>query len=133
MTELEEEAGCFRDHTAKKRAHMYHPSVMYCSWPFGEVARNSPRVAHIFQWDESCVVHNSLIVARIFLWDESRVAASPRTPYIRFSILIGSSQRLRLRAARKLLAIVLESPYTRFLSGPPNDPTSIHKSGSKFG
>jgi len=36
-----------------------------------------------------------------------------------------------LRAAHKFSVIVLESLYTRFLSGPPNDPTSIHKSGSK--
>jgi hypothetical protein len=30
MVELEEEkeAGCSQDHTAKKGAHMYHPSVM---------------------------------------------------------------------------------------------------------
>jgi hypothetical protein len=38
-----------------------------------------------------------------------------------------------LLADRKFLAIVLESLYTRFLSGPPDDPTSIHKSGSKSG
>jgi hypothetical protein len=38
-----------------------------------------------------------------------------------------------LRADRKFLAVVLESPQTWFFSGPPDDPTSIHKSGSKFG
>jgi len=38
-----------------------------------------------------------------------------------------------LWAARKFLAVVLKSPYTWFLSGPPDDPTSIHKSGSKSG
>jgi len=38
-----------------------------------------------------------------------------------------------LRAAYKFSIIVLESLYTRFLSGPPNDPASIHKSKSKFG
>jgi hypothetical protein len=26
--EEEEEAGCSRDHTAKKGAHMYHPSII---------------------------------------------------------------------------------------------------------
>jgi hypothetical protein len=31
LEEVEEEAGCSRDHTTKKGAHMYHPSVMYCS------------------------------------------------------------------------------------------------------
>jgi hypothetical protein len=46
--EEEEEAGCSRDHTAKKKPHMYHHSVMLCSWPFGEVVHNSPRVACIF-------------------------------------------------------------------------------------
>jgi len=38
-----------------------------------------------------------------------------------------------LRAKRKFSAVVLESPETRFLSGPPDDPTSIHKFGSKSG
>jgi hypothetical protein len=32
-----------------------------------------------------------------------------------------------LKAAHKFLAIVLESLYTRFLSSPPDDPASIHK------
>jgi hypothetical protein len=52
MVELEEEAGCY---TAKKEAHIYHHSVMPCSWPFGEAVHNSPRVARIFRWAESCV------------------------------------------------------------------------------
>jgi hypothetical protein len=64
----------------KKGAHMYHHSVMSCSWPFGEVVHNSPRVARISQWDESCVVHNLPRVARIFQWDEPCVAARPQTP-----------------------------------------------------
>jgi hypothetical protein len=38
-----------------------------------------------------------------------------------------------LRAVRKFSVIVLECPYTRFLSGLPDDPVSIHKSGSKPG
>jgi hypothetical protein len=29
--EEEEEAGCSRDHTAKKKPHMYNHSVMLCS------------------------------------------------------------------------------------------------------
>jgi hypothetical protein len=39
MAELEEkgEAGLFRDHMAKKGAHMYHPYVISCSWPFDGV------------------------------------------------------------------------------------------------
>jgi hypothetical protein len=36
-----------------------------------------------------------------------------------------------LQAAHKFSIVVLESPYTRFLSGSPDDPTSIHKSKSK--
>jgi hypothetical protein len=38
-----------------------------------------------------------------------------------------------LRPERKFSVVMLESSYTRFLSGPPDDPTSIHKSGSKSG
>jgi len=38
-----------------------------------------------------------------------------------------------LRATCKLSVVVLESLYTRFLSSPPDDPTSIHKSRSKSG
>jgi len=38
-----------------------------------------------------------------------------------------------LRAIRKFLAVMLQSPYTRFLSGPLDDPVSIYKSGSKSG
>jgi hypothetical protein len=38
-----------------------------------------------------------------------------------------------LRVARKFSDVVLKSPYTQFVSGPPDDPTSIHKSGSKSG
>jgi len=38
-----------------------------------------------------------------------------------------------LKADRKFSAVVLESPQTRFLSGQLDDPTSIHKSGSKSG
>jgi hypothetical protein len=34
---------------------MYHHSMMSSSWPFGEVVHNSPIVACIFWWDESCV------------------------------------------------------------------------------
>jgi hypothetical protein len=34
-----------------------------------------------------------------------------------------------LRATRKFSTVVLKSPYIQFLSGPPDDPTSIHKSG----
>jgi len=130
MTELgeeeeeEEETSCSRDHTAKKGAHVYHPSMMWCSWSFGGVVHNSPRVARIFRWDE-CVVRNSPIVAHIF-GEMSRV-------------LLQGHELLRLElptvetllAARKLSAGVLESLYTWFLSGPPDDPTSIHKSESK--
>ena len=38
-----------------------------------------------------------------------------------------------LWATCKFSTVVLESPYTRFLSGPPDNPASIHKSGSKSG
>jgi hypothetical protein len=68
----EEEAGRSQDHTAKKGAHTYHPSVISCPWSFGGVVHNQPRVAHIFQWDESCVV------------------ARPQTPKTRSLIPIGA-------------------------------------------
>jgi hypothetical protein len=78
MAELEEEeAGCY---TTKKEAHVYHHSVMPCSWPFGEAVHNSPRVARISRWDEPRVVHKSPIGACIFRRAESCVAASPGTP-----------------------------------------------------
>ena len=38
-----------------------------------------------------------------------------------------------LWVAHKLSFVLLESPYTRFLSGPPNDLAFIHKSKSKSG
>jgi hypothetical protein len=65
---------------AKKEAHMYHHSVMPCSWLFGEAVHNSLRVACISRWDEPCVVHKLPIGARIFWWAEPCVAARPRTP-----------------------------------------------------
>jgi len=33
-----------------------------------------------------------------------------------------------LQVTHKFSVVVLESPYIQFLSGPPDDPTSIHKS-----
>jgi len=54
LVEEEEEAGCSKDHTAKKGAHMYHHRVMSCLWPFGEIVHNSPIVARICRWDEPC-------------------------------------------------------------------------------
>ena len=38
-----------------------------------------------------------------------------------------------LQVIRKFLVVELESSYTQFLSGPPDDPASIDKFGSKFG
>jgi len=55
LEEEEEEVGYSRNHTAKKGTYMYHHSMMSSSWPFGEVVHNSPIVACIFWWDESCV------------------------------------------------------------------------------
>jgi len=83
MVELEEEeeAGCY---TAKKEeAHMYHYSVMPCSWQIRE-ADHAPLfivhtplfVVHAPLW----VVHTPLIGGRIFWWAEPCVAAKPQTP-----------------------------------------------------
>jgi len=80
LEEEEEEAGCY---TAKKKVHMYHHSVMPCSWLFDEPVHNSPKVARISRWDElcePCFVHNSPIVACISRWDEPCVDARPQTP-----------------------------------------------------
>ena len=38
-----------------------------------------------------------------------------------------------LQVAHKFSVVMLERLYTWFLSGPPDDPASIHKSGSKYG
>jgi hypothetical protein len=38
-----------------------------------------------------------------------------------------------LRVNRKLSAVVVESPKTQFLSGPPDETTSIHKFGLNSG
>jgi len=40
----EEEAGYY---TVKKKTHIYHHSMMSCSWLFDEDVHNSPRVACI--------------------------------------------------------------------------------------
>ena len=45
--EDEEEVGHSQDYMVKKGVHMYHPSVISCPLPFGEV-HNSLRVTHIF-------------------------------------------------------------------------------------
>jgi hypothetical protein len=57
MAALEkEEVGRSLGHMAKKGSHKYHPSVISCPLPFGEVVHNPPRVTHIFRWDGSYVV-----------------------------------------------------------------------------
>jgi hypothetical protein len=44
VPEEEEEASRSQDHMAKKGMHTYHPSVIWCPWPFGGVVHNPPRV-----------------------------------------------------------------------------------------
>ena len=71
----------------KKEAHMYHHSVMLCSWQIHEaghaplfvvhtIVHPSPFVVHSPFW----VVHTPLIGGRIFRWAEPCVAARPWTP-----------------------------------------------------
>ena len=112
--EEEEEVGRSRDHTTKKRAHMYHPSVISFPWSFGGVVHNLPRVARIFcmRWVVCCYKATN---------SKDRVLNTDwELPTIEI-----------LRVAHKFLAVVLESPYTQFLSSPPINLASIHKSGSK--
>ena len=112
---------------------MYHHSMISSSWSFSKVVYNSPRVSHISRWDETCVVHNSPcvvhnspIVACIFQWDEYCCNATNFLDWV-----LDTNWELptveTLCAVHKFSAIVLESPYTLFLLGPPDDPTSIHK------
>jgi len=67
MAELEEEeeAGCYT--AKKKKAHMYHHSVMICSWQIREAGHGPRFVVNSPLW----VVHTPLIGGRIFRWAES--------------------------------------------------------------
>jgi len=113
VLEEEEEPSLSREHTAKKGAHSYHPFVISCPWPFGGVVHNLPRVAHIFRWDGLYEAANS--------WDWT-LDTDCELPMVE-----------TVRAIHKFSVIVSESPYTRLLSGPPDDHASIHESGSKSG
>jgi len=73
MVELEEEGGCYT--TKNEEAHMYHHSVMPCSWQIREgshalffvvhtIVHPPLFVVHAPLW----VVHAPLIEGRIFLW-----------------------------------------------------------------
>ena len=88
-----------------------------------------------------CQVHDHLaklfIIRRkllIFLGEMSRVLLQGHE-LLRLGARywLGALNDWDTTGCRKFLAIVLESPYTRFLSGPSDDPTSIHKSWSKSG
>jgi len=68
MVELEEEkeAGCY---TAKKEeAHMYHHSVMPCSWQIREAGHTPLFVVHTVVHPPLFVVHSPLFVVHSPLW-----------------------------------------------------------------
>jgi len=115
LEEKEEEAGRSRDHMTKKKGHTYHPFVISCPWPFGGVVHNPPRVAHIFGKISCILLQGHELV---------RLSARYR---------LGVPTVETLRTAHKFSTVVLEIPYTRFLSGPLDDFASINKSESKFG
>jgi hypothetical protein len=104
MAELEEEVGRSPDHTAKKAAHTYHPFVILCPWRASRVVHNPPRVVDI-------------------------VVSRPQSPQTDWELPTVET----LHAAHKLSTVLLESPYTQFLSGSPDDYASIHKSRLKSG
>jgi hypothetical protein len=112
LEEEEEVASRSWNHMAKKGVHTYHLSVISCPGPFCGVV--------IIRWE-----------LLIFLCEMS-------------CMLLQGHKLLRLGARYQLGAsnswdtmahpfstIVLESPYTWFLSGLPDYLASIHKSGSK--
>jgi hypothetical protein len=101
---LEEEVGRSWDYRAKKGAHTYHSFVISYPWSLGGVLHNPQRLFHIFQWDAvcSCKTTNS--------WDWM-LNIDCELPIVK-----------TLRAIYNFLAVVLESSYIRFLSGPPDDP-----------
>jgi len=80
LEEEEEEAGGYT--TKKDEAHMYHHSVMPCSWPFREAVHDPFFVMHTPPFVVHAplgVVYTPLIGGRIFRWAEPCVAARPQT------------------------------------------------------
>jgi hypothetical protein len=87
----------------------------------------------MFWWDESCVVHNydncSYFSVR---WVVCCFKATISSDWVLDTDLELPTTEI-LQAPRTLSVVVLESSYIRFLSGPPDDPITIHKSWSKSG
>jgi hypothetical protein len=113
MTALEEEASRSRDHTAKKR---YTCTTHMRSNVYDHLA-------------ELFIIRRELV---IFFGEMRRMLLQDHE-------LLRLGARYRLWAPNgsdttghpPVSAVVLESLYTRFLSGPPDNPVSIHKSESK--
>jgi hypothetical protein len=115
MTALEEEeAGPSRNHIAKKGAHNYHSSVISYTWSFGRVLHNPQNDYFSMRLVVCCCEATNS-------WDWA-LDIDCKRPMVE-----------TLRADRKFSIVVLQSSYTRFLSGSPDDPASIHKFGSKSG
>jgi len=122
MVELEEkeEAGCY---TAKKEeAHvsplcdaMFRTIWRRCSWFALSCVYSAVRGSYfLVSWSVCCYKATNFLD---WVLDTDWELLTVET----------------LWAARRFSAVVLESPYTRFLSGSPDDLTSIHKSKSKSG
>ena len=115
MTALEEEeAGPSRNHIAKKGTHNYHSSVISYTWSFGRVLHNPQNDYFSMRLVVCCCEATNS-------WDWA-LDIDCKLPMVE-----------TLRADRKFSIVVLQSSYTRFLSGSPDDPASIHKFGSKSG
>jgi hypothetical protein len=80
---------------------MYHHSVQSCSWPFGGVVHNSSRVARISVRLAVCCFKAMISSDWVLDTDLELPTVKP------------------LQAARKFSTVVLESPCTWFLLGPP--------------
>jgi len=116
----EEEVGRYRDLGVNKEEHMDHPYVMSSPLPFGGVLHNPQWVIYIFFLlrlvVQSCTrLFN--IASNSGVWMLGTYYEHPTVE--------------TLRVVHKFSVVVLKSSYTRFLSGPLNDPAFNRKSRSR--
>ena len=104
MAELEE-AGCSRDHTTKKGTHMCHTHL----WSYVH-----DDLAELFIIRRELLILLGEIICVLFQGHNLLKLGA--------QYWLGAPNGWDTTVARKLSAIVLESPYTWFLSGPPDDP-----------
>jgi hypothetical protein len=100
---------------------MYHHSVMSCSWPFGEAVHDSLWVVY------------TPPIGVVFFGELSRVLLQGHKLRLGARYWLGAPNGWDTTGCPQVLDHSVGDPYTRFLSGPPDNPTSIHKFGSKSG